>query len=489
MDESGEGGNGGVAASPRGDPRDDACLLGDDPRALFPSAGEMFSVPYSEIVSLQLETMRRRFETLAPKVTMLGRLADQVGIDQIKTLGDGAALLYPSGIYKSYRLSWFEGGDFQSLTDWLAQFTTHDLSAVRAKRANSLDQWFSELELATPLRVCHSSATSGKLSFVPRSEAEWRRRAATIPFADEAAGVEDGSRHVSYSGLPIISPFYRSGHSAFLMSLDWNIEVFGDVSAVETLYPGHLSSDLLVLAAQLRNAVGGEELPKNPTPFGLSPGLTERWSELRELVSKPTQDRLAEFVETISQRFGGEAVWVIGPWPTLVDAAAMAERAGLLSCFGEDSIIHTGGGAKGRDLRSDDYAKVTQWLGVREIRDAYGMSELMGANATCMAGKYHLNPWTVPYLFGDDGTLLERRGTQKGRFGAVDLMASSYWGGYESTDSVTMTWDLPCTCGRNGPYMEHAIERVADIVDDKVSCAATPALHDDLVKVLAQWEK
>ena len=65
---------------------------------------------------------------------------------------------------------------------------------------------------------------------------------------------------------------------------------------------------------------------------------------------------------------------------------------------------------------------------MREIRDAYGMSELMGANATCMAGKYHLNPWTVPYLFGDDGTLLERRGTQKGRFGAVDLMASSYSG-------------------------------------------------------------
>jgi len=117
------------------------------------------------------------------------------------------------------------------------------------------------------------------------------------------------------------------------------------------------------------------------------------------------------------------------------------------------------------------------------------MSELMGANATCSAGKYHLNAWTVPYLFDEDGTLLERRGTQKGRFGAVDLMASSYWGGYMSTDAVTMTWEGHCSCGRNGPFMEHSIERVPDIADDKVSCAATPGLHDDLVKVLAQWGK
>jgi hypothetical protein len=488
MDEPGERRSEGVEAL-AGGVRDDACLLGDDPRTLFSTAGEMFSVPYADIANLQLETLRRRFESLAPKVTMLGRLASQAGVDQIRALEDGAALLYPSGIYKSYRLSWLEGGDFQSLTEWMAQFTTHDLSGVKAGRASSLDQWFSELEDASPLRVCHSSATSGKLSFVPRGEAEWRRRAGTIPFADEATGVEDGPHHVSYAGLPILSPFYRSGHSAFLMSLDWNIKVYGDPSTVETLYPGYLSSDLLVLAARLKNSMGENDLPPDPAQFGLSSALSGRWSELRELVSKPTQDRLAEFVETINGRFGGQPVWVIGPWPTLVDAAGMAEQAGLLSCFGEDSIIHTGGGAKGRDLRSDDYAKVTRWLGVREIRDSYGMSELMGANATCMVGKYHLNPWTVPYLFGEDGTLLERHGTQKGRFGAVDLMASSYWGGYMSTDAVTMTWEPPCTCGRSGPYMEHEIGRIPDIVDDKVSCAATPALHDDLVKVLAQWGK
>jgi len=489
MNEPAERGDEGSPVPPTGDKRDDAGLLGDDPRRLFPSAAEMFAVPYGEVADLQLETIRRRFETLAPKVTMLGRLAGQAGIDQIKTLEDGAALLYPSAVYKSYKLSWLEGGDFTSLTEWMGQFTTHDLSGVKAARADSLDEWFSELEEASPLRVCHSSATSGKLSFVPRSEVEWRRRAATIPFADEAAGIEDGPRRVSYQGRPIISPFYRSGHSAFLMSLDWNIRVHGDVSAVETLYPGHLSSDLLVLAARLKNSIGHDELPRDPAQFSLSPALIDRWAELRELVSRPTEDRLADFVEAVSQRFAGKAVWVIGPWPTLVDAAGMADHAGLSSCFRGDSIIHTGGGAKGRELSDDGYAQVTRWLGVGEIRDSYGMSELMGANATCSAGKYHLNAWTVPYLFDEDGTLLERRGTQKGRFGAVDLMASSYWGGYMSTDAVTMTWEGHCSCGRNGPFMEHSIERVPDIADDKVSCAATPALHDDLVKVLAQWGK
>jgi hypothetical protein len=126
-----------------------------------------------------------------------------------------------------------------------------------------------------------------------------------------------------------------------------------------------------------------------------------------------------------------------------------------------------------------------QWTGVDRLHEGYGMSELMGSNAKCSAGRFHLNPWLIPYVL-DPETLdaLPSRGRATGRLAGIDLMASSYWSGFISTDLVTLTWDPTCECGREGPRLDPEIQRVANVDDDKVSCAATPGAHDETIEFL-----
>jgi hypothetical protein len=468
---------------------DPAVLLADDPRRLFPTAHDMYSLPYEEVEQLQLQALKRRFDELLERLPLLHRRAETSGVPCIDQLTDAGKLLYPSGVYKSYQREWLDSGDFERLTGWLQRLTSHDLSLVSTTGVRGLDDWFGRLEATTPLRVCHSSATGGKLSFVPRAEAEWRRRAQTMSYVNESVGDEHGPRQVTLQGMPMISSFYRSGHSAFLMSFDWNVRVHGDAEQVASVYPGELSSDLLVLGGRLREASGDRGLPSDPSALGLSVALAERWDELQQLVASPTEDLLDAYVQGLASRFGGQRVLVIGVWPTLVDAASVAARNELIGCFHPESIVHTGGGSKGRDLPGNAEEMVLQWLGASGITQTYGMSEIMGMNGLCRAGKYHLNAWTIPYVIDGRGQCLPRTGTQSGRFGAVDLMASSYWGGFLSSDMVTLSFDPTCACGRLGPYLERHIHRHEEAADAKVSCAATPALHDDVIRVIRDWQQ
>jgi hypothetical protein len=194
---------------------------------------------------------------------------------------------------------------------------------------------------------------------------------------------------------------------------------------------------------------------------------------------------MAGFVTAAAQRFSGRRCVVTGVWPTMVDAAQVAGKLGLQHVFATDSYVLSGGGEKGRSLPPNAHELVRDWTGVEGMTESYGMSELMGKNARCSRGKFHLNPWLIPFVLDEDSLeTLPAHGTSTGRFAGIDLLASSYWSGYISTDRVTITWDPGCACGRNGPYLEHSIERVGNVDDDKISCAATPQAHDDAIEFL-----
>lgn len=465
---------------------DDALALGDDPRGCFGSAAEMFAVPYAEIRRLQGDVLRHRFEALRPRVALLDRLADRNGVDDVDGVEAGAALLYPSNVYKSYTFDWLVEGRFDRLTRWLQQLTAHDLSGVDIDGVDTLDGWFDRLEAATALRLCHSSSTSGKLSFVPRGVDEWTRRAATLPFANEAAGIDPGPRHVSFEGLPVVLPFYRSGRSAAIMHFDWFIRVHTDPGGqhperVLTLHSGTLSSDLMVLAGRLRSG----QLSGDPTSMQLPDRLLDRRDELAALLEGTAEEQMQRFVTEAHDRFAGERCVVTGVWPTMVDAAGAAVALGQRAVFDPTSYVLSGGGEKGRTLPEGAHQMVRDWTGVDRIDEAYGMSELMGKNAKCSVGNFHVNPWLIPYVLDPDSLeALPSEGRVTGRFAGIDLMASSYWSGYISTDLVTLTWDPTCPCERQGPYLSPDIRRVHNVEDDKISCAATPQAHDEAIEFL-----
>jgi hypothetical protein len=461
-------------------------LFADDPRSFFGSARRMFAIPYEEIRELQATALRSRFEQLRPRVQLLARLAERNGVDAVRSLEDGGRLLYPSNVYKSYPFGWLEDHEYSRLTKWLQQLTAHDLASVDLTNVASLDDWFGRLEAATSLRLCHSSSTTGKLSFVPRGVDEWRRRAASLAFSYEAAGTDGGPEHVSFDGLPFVSTFYRTGHSAVLMHTDWFIRVHTDPEGthperVLTLHSGALSSDLMVLAGRLRSG----QLNGDARSMELPQQLLDRRVELGALLDGTTGDRIDSFVLEAAERFRGQRVVLESVWPSLVDAAVAAKRLGIDHVFHPESYIMSGGGAKGRDLPDNAHELVLEFLGVERLREGYGMSELMGANAKCSVGRFHLNPWLIPYVLDPDSLeAFPSLGRVTGRFAGIDLMASSYWSGFVSTDLVTLSWDERCACGREGPYLEPEIGRVDNVEDDKISCAATPGAADETIEFL-----
>jgi hypothetical protein len=357
---------------------------------------------------------------------------------------------------------------------------------VDVRDVDSLDEWFVRLEAASDLRLCHSSSTTGKLSFVPRGVDEWVRRSRTLPFASEAAGSDPGREHVSFDGVPLISTFYRHGHSAILMHTEWFVRVHTDPEGthperVLTLHPGALSSDVMVLAGRLRSG----QLTGDPRTMKLPSRLLDRRAELGALLDGTTGERIDAFVTEAAERFGGQSVLLEGVWPTMVDAAQAALRLGLRGVFDPTSFVMSGGGEKGRVLPANAREMVFEWTGVDRLQEGYGMSELMGANAKCSRGKFHLNPWLIPYVLDVESLEpLPNVGRVRGRLAGIDLMASSYWSGFISTDLVTLTWDPRCSCGREGPYLEPEIDRVDNVENDKVSCAATPGAHDETIEFL-----
>jgi hypothetical protein len=68
------------------------------------------------------------------------------------------------------------------------------------------------------------------------------------------------------------------------------------------------------------------------------------------------------------------------------------------------------------------------------------------------------------------------------------LLAQTHWGGFLSSDAVTLSWgdEEPCLCGRSGPYVHSEIRRYSDIEggDDKVTCAGAPEAHDKALAFL-----
>ena len=359
---------------------DDARLLGDDPRGLFGTARKMFAVPYEEIRELQLAALRQRFRSLRPQIQLLDRLAKRNAVDDVASIADGARLLYPSNVYKSYPFGWLVDQEYARLTNWLRQLTAHDLSGVDVDGVDSLDEWFMRLEASSDLRLCHSSSTSGKLSFVPRGVDEWMRRSGTLPFGYEAAGNDDGPQHVSFESLPFISTFYRSGHSAILMHTEWFIRTLTDPDGahperVLTLHPGALSSDLMVLAGRLRS---GSAHWRSHARCSFPNACSSRRAELGALLEGTTGERIDHLRRRSGRPLRRAALLIGGVWPSMVDAAEAALRLGLRDVFDPPRSSCPAGARRAATSPGTRATWCSTGPARQRLQEGYGMSELMG---------------------------------------------------------------------------------------------------------------
>lgn len=450
-----------------------------DPAAVASWAAQPFerllALPRDEVEGAQLEALARRFEDLRPAVSALERLAGREGVGRIGSFARAAPLLFDHRVYKSYPMSVIERRRFDRLTSWLQRLTAHDLGAIPLHGVRTVDDWLERLD-AHGMIMLHSTGTTGKLSFVPRSRAEWPAwRDSFFEATLAASGVD---RRVE--PIPTFYPGYRSGHTTGTKMQ----RLMGEQSAEgeenrHVLYDYAISSDLLSLAARLRTAEERGELDK----LEIDPDLLEQRAQLIEAGRRRDED-LERWFAKLADEFRGRRVRINGVTGDLVRLALKGRERGVRCQFAPGSVLFTSGGLKGlQDPPEDWEALLRDFFGIERLSSIYGMSECMGYAPLCDAGYYHFPPYTIPLLLDADGTVLPREGIQTGRFAFFDLLAETYWGGFITGDRVTMHWDDACPCGWKGPRVEREIVRFSELEggDDKISCAGTEEAYSEFM--------
>jgi hypothetical protein len=455
----------------------DAQQFATDPAGYFGDSYEaMHRVDAAELAGLQLEAARWRLAELIPRIGVLTVLAEEQGIDRLDRVDDLAPLLFEHSVYKAYPVSLLERSRFDHLTRWLDRLTSHDLSGVDARGCEGIDAWLDLLDAQTPLRVAHTSGTTGTMSFLPRCNQEWAAMLRAMRCGPETA---DAPAQLDAS-IEVVMPMFRQGRGAItrLPSMVAEHWYGGETTHVHVMHEGRMSSDALFVAARMRAAEARGELAR----LELSPALRARAEEFaaqQELLATGTQ----AFFDKVVEELAGKTVWLFGTWKSLYDVASASMLRGV---FRDDSAVITGGGTKGQVLAADWQHVVMDFVGVPRLQLAYGMTELTGMQMSCEHDRYHVQPWIIPLVLDPgDGRPLPRKGVQTGRAAFYDLVAATYWGGFITGDEVTVHWG-PCPCGRTTPQFDLQIQRYTDKQggDDRIMCSATDEAHTSALRFL-----
>jgi hypothetical protein len=417
----------------------------------------MMGLPREQLLELQRGGLERRFGQLRDEVPLLRRLADIQGVSRLDELDDVLTLLFDHSTFKSYPASFLEKHRYAQLTAWLDKLTTVDLSGVDVSGCRSIDDWMIKLRDETPLAVVHTSGTSGTMSFLPRTKAEFRKFMEQFPTLFFQTFGSDGPVLHPPLNIDCVYPFYRSGGLSHTVLNDAVVEVVaGGEDRFHAAYPERLSADLMLLAAKQRAAAAQGQLDR----LEVSPDLAARHREF-EAQRRSQPEHMTRFFEQMRSTLAGRQIFMVGSTSLLFSLAAAGLKQGLKQIFAPSSVLVSGGGAKGIVLPDDWQSTVKAFFGVNRVHLIYGMTEMAGQYSCCEHGHYHSVPWVIPYVLDlETSQALPRRGRVTGRFAFFDLLPDTRWGGFISGDEVTMEWDAACPCGQTTPYIVDGIRRV-----------------------------
>jgi hypothetical protein len=448
---------------------------------------ELFGMDGPEVERFQLRSAQRRFEELVPRVKVLKGQVDATGITAIRSLENLVPLLFKDAVYKSYPISLIEKNRFDQLTQWLAGLTSLDLSGAEESGVEGIDSWLDALEAQTPLCVFHTSGTSGKLSFLPRSSVEdelWFEGMMKLHAGfGEDKGVKLGGKNDIR--LPVVFPSWRYGRQVAQRVLRHTQQrVAPTPEECYTLTNGTLSADLLALSGRIRIAQAKGQLHEMKLSDPMRVAL-KRYLEEQERRPQET----AQFFVDVAEKLRGKRVLIQCVQSLLLSSAKAGLARGLSHVFAPDSCAGTGGGAKGVEMPENWQEILKTFTGIPRWRRSYGMTEMIGGTPLCAEGYYHIPPYYIPFLLDPkSGAPLPRSGTVTGQYAFLDLLSQTLWGGIVTGDRVTIEWDRQCGCGRKGAHIHSNIMRYSELAaedgDDKISCAATIDRTDESLKML-----
>jgi hypothetical protein len=449
------------------------------------SWAELYDAEPEQREARQLAALRQRFEQQMPTINALRRQADAAGVTRIDRIEDAVPLLFQDAVYKSYPVSLIEKRRFDRMTQWLAGYTSLDLSCVDVRGCDGIDSWLEAIDDQTPVRPIHTSGTSGKLSFFPRSTVEielWFRNSCK---RHEGYGPTPKVRlgHEGDVRMPAVAPTFRHGRYIVQRALRYiESRIAPSPDQLYTMSDGTLSADLVSLSGRIRIAQAKGDLASLEISEPMRIAM-KRYIE--DLERRPLES--AAFFKAMVERLNGQRVFLNGVTNLIYEAAAAGLRQGVRGVFSPDSLGMMGGGGKGIVLPPNYLEVIREFTGIHDWKTGYGMSEMVSTMPMGEDGWYDVPTYIIPFLLDPQtGQLLPREGVVTGRFACHDLLAQTNWGGIISGDKVTIDWEGLNPFGRRGPRVKPDIERYSAAVtgEDKISCAATIDNTDTALKAL-----
>jgi hypothetical protein len=450
-----------------------------DPSVFFDmSFTKMHSVAPERLKRLQIAALNLRFQEHVKSIPMVTKLAARQRIFSLESFEAAVPLLFEHSMYKSYPLKLLERKQFGELTNWLDKLTSVDLAGVDASNCDSIDSWLDVLASESSLDVAHSSGTSGTMTFFPWSQRDLlvKIRAARVTrlqkFGDPPSrtALKEPFHHV-FRGNKFRSANYQA-----------DIATLGQPGFVHEWEPRR-DADLLWLSARLRLAAVRGDQSRVEVPES----LLARRAELDE-GQTANQELYANWLKEIAG-LQGERIWWTVLAPDLISIAAHFLEMGESWSFDSDSVVTVTGGPKGEPLPPGWLDAIKPFLNAR-IVEAYSMTELRDFMLMCGAGRYHIDPWIIPYVLDPTTSeLLPRRGSQVGRFALFDLTSSDHWGGVITGDEAEVEFDSMCSCGATTQHLGGQIDRLSEKRggSDKILCTATPEAYDEAMRFLVNY--
>lgn len=462
----------------------------NDPIAYFDSSiTKMHKIPQDELEALQKKAMSLRFNQHRQSIEMLRNLADRLEIKELKEFNDVVPLFFAHTAFKSYPASLLDKKRFDLMTKWLGKLTSHDISNLDLEGCDSIDEWIDRLDEQTPLEVITSSGTTGTLSLIPKDKHGstynmklWRL------FIFQRFGQEPTQAEL-HPEVDVIWPNYASGKLGHLRMAAMLKREFtgGDESKFHALYSDAISTDLMFLASKMRAAASRGELDR----LEIDPKLLARKDEFEAMQARRPQE-MTDFFRGLTENLKGKRIFMTSAYSLLYELAAEGLERGIKDVFSKDSAILTGGGTKGMVLPDNYMDVIKEFLGVDRIQEGYGMSEISAFHWACDEGRYHVQPWVIPFLLDPDTSeALPREGVQTGRAAFYDIINTSHWGGVISGDEITIDWENKCPCGLQSVPIAHDIMRYSEkqgIEDDRITCSATQEVSDEAVNFMREFE-
>ena len=467
-----------------------ATQLMSDPIGFFHhSITQMHMIPREELEALQRTAMGLRFAQHYESIEMLRTLADRLGITALQEFNDVVPLFFAHTAFKSYPASLLDSKRFDLMTKWLNKLTSYDLSNVDVSGCNSIDEWIDRLDEQTPLETITSSGTTGTISLIPKSKTGARYNMQLWKmFLFQTFGLEPTEADLDPQ-VDVIWPNHAKGKLGHLRLANLIKTAFtgGDESRFHALYNDAIDTDLMFLASKLRAAASRSELDR----LEIDPKLLARKDEFEAMQARRPEE-MSRFFEKCTNELRGKRIFMTSAYPIMYEVAQAGLERGVKNVFAANSAILTGGGTKGVALPENFMETINEFLGVDEIQEGYGMSEISAFHWACKKGHYHVQPWVIPFLLDPDTSEpLPREGVQTGRAAFYDILNESHWGGVISGDEITIDWSTPCDCGLNSVHIHHDIMRYSEkqgVEDDRISCSATEDVQNEAINFMREFE-